>query len=360
MARLEVAQQGDQRVAVVPRGGHQVAAAHVEPLHAVEVLAEVALDGFECQAQVLGTRLAQHVEVQPFDAAGQTAVRRQLRGRDAEARTDHTRVIEVRLDGRVPGIDAQAARNAAQNGHRRETLVLRQGVESDMVAAAQNLLDVAVRVDGGVGVRHASELLEHEACLGGRGGGGTVGMAGQFGENAPHGAGLQGDDDLGARLAAHAVDQGEIRVEQPLVKHVTGRRHGLEIDHRDAFIQNGYKINNFVANRVPRASEIRINTHLYLPGPPYPPPAATAESSRPPQETPCRAPGRPKRRRGRFRPPDKAPCRAPDRPKSRGRGLPAASRDAVQGSPAAPKGAAESSRPRAGPCGGATVPTPPR
>ena len=349
MARLELAQQGDQRVAVVPRGGHQVAAAHVEPLHVVEVLAEVALDGFECQAQVLGTRLAQHVEVQPFDAAGQTAVRRQLRGRDAEARTGHTRVIEVRLDGRVPGIDAQAARNAAQNGHRRETLVLRQGVEGDMVAAAQNLLDVAVRVDGGVGVRHASELLEHEACLGGRGGGGTVGMAGQFGEDAPHGAGLQGDDDLGTRLAAHAVDQGEIRVEQPLVKHVTGRRHGLEIDHRDAFIQNGYKINNFVANRVPRASEIRINTHLYLPGPPYPPPAAAAESSRPFQEAPRKVPAAGQGAVQGFRPPKKPRQRVPGRLKRRRAGL-----------PAAPKGAAESSRPRAGPCGRAPVPTPPR
>ena len=195
MAGLEIAQQGDQLVAVVFGVGHQVPAAHVEPPDPVEVLPEMLFDGFQRQLQVVRARLAQHVEVQPVDPGGKIV---QFIGRNAEARAGDTRVIKVGLHGRILRVDAQAARNAAQQRHRPEALELRDRVEGDMVAATEYLVDIAVGIDGSVGVRRLAVLLEYKLRFGGGTRRGTVGMACQLGENAPHGAGLQGYDNFGA------------------------------------------------------------------------------------------------------------------------------------------------------------------
>ena len=195
MAGLEIAQQGDQLVAVVFGVGHQVPAAHVEPPDPVEILPEMLFDGFQRQLQVVRARLAQHVEVQPVDPGGQIV---QLIGRNAEARAGDTRVIKVGLHGRILRVDAQAARNAAQQRHRPEAPELRDRVEGDMVAATEYLVDIAVGIDGSVGVRRLAVLLEYKPRFGGGTRRGTVGMACQLGENAPHGAGLQGYDNFGA------------------------------------------------------------------------------------------------------------------------------------------------------------------
>lgn len=89
-----------------------------------------------------------------------------------------------------------------------------------MVAATEYLVDIAVGIDGSVGVRRLAVLLEYKPRFGGGTRRGTVGMACQLGENAPHGAGLQGYDNFGARLAAHAVDHGQIAIQQRLVEDV--------------------------------------------------------------------------------------------------------------------------------------------
>ena len=238
----EIAQQGDQLVAVVFGVGHQVPAAHVEPPDPVEILPEMLFDGFQRQLQVVRARLAQHVEVQPVDPGGQIV---QLIGRNAEARAGDTRVIKVGLHGRILRVDAQAARNAAQQRHRPETPELRDRVEGDMVAATEYLVDIAVGIDGSVGVRRLAVLLEYKPRFGGGTRRGTVGMACQLGENAPHGAGLQGYDNFGARLAAHAVDHGQIAIQQRLVEDVARRRQLQEVNHRNVF--------NWIRSLVPSA-----------------------------------------------------------------------------------------------------------
>lgn len=59
-----------------------------------------------------------------------------------------------------------------------------------------------------------------EARLGGGTCSRTVGMLRQLGKNAPHGAGLQGDDNFGARFPAHTVDSRQVPVQQLLVEDV--------------------------------------------------------------------------------------------------------------------------------------------
>ena len=118
------------------------------------------------------------------------------------------------------------------------------GIEGDMVAAAKYLFDIAVGIDRGVGMGGAAELLENKTRFGGGRSRRAVAVAGQFGKDAPHGAGLQRHDDLRARRAAHAVDDRQIAVERRFVEQVTGRRYFGKNDHRHgSFRKNSHKIN---------------------------------------------------------------------------------------------------------------------
>ena len=173
--------------------------------------------------------------MQPLDSIGESAVSGQLIGRDAQTRPRHAGVVEIRLDGRILGIDAQSARKAVDQRPLSETCVLRKGVEGYVAAAVQDLVDVVIRIGGGIGVGRTAELLQHKPCFGGRTGRGSVGVGRQLGEDAPHGAGLQGDDDLGTRFAAHAVDHLQIMVQQRLIEHVARRRQFQKVNHRAVF-----------------------------------------------------------------------------------------------------------------------------
>jgi hypothetical protein len=72
-------------------------------------------------------------------------------------------------------------------------------------------------------------------------------MAGQFGKDAPHGAGLQSHDNFSARFAAHTVDYRQITVQQLFVEDVTRRRQFQEVNHRVVLFQNSCKNSNFPA-----------------------------------------------------------------------------------------------------------------
>lgn len=232
MARPERFQNPDQLVAVVVGVGHQMAAAHIEPLDLVEESAEMLFDGFQRLSQVLGPRLAEHVEVQSLDTRGK--LRQLLRG-DAQPRPRHAGVVEVGLHGRVLRVDPQAARDAADQRPLAEPFELREGVESDMVAATQDFVDIAIRIDGRIGVRRAAELFTDEPRFGGRTGRRTVGVPRQIRKDAPHGAGLQRHDDFRARLPAHPVDDRKVPVEQLLVEDIARGGDFSKVDHRKRF-----------------------------------------------------------------------------------------------------------------------------
>ena len=231
MARPKIAQQRDQVVAIVVGVGHQVAAAHVEPLDAVEITAEMPLYGFERLAEMLRPRFAQHMEMQPLDPVGQTALRFQLLGGPSQPRTRHAGVVKIGLHGRIARVDAQTARDAAQQRHCAETAELSERIEGDMAAAIEYLADIAVGVDRSIRVRRLPELFAYQPGLGGRTGRRAVAVTRQQGEDTPHGARFERDDHLGARLAAHAVDDRKIPRQQTFVQQKTGRGSPLEINH---------------------------------------------------------------------------------------------------------------------------------
>ena len=236
MARTELPQQRNQRVAVVVGVGHQMAAAHVEPLDTIQILPEMPLHGLQRQTQVLGARLAQHMEVESLDPLGNPPVRRELLGRYAESRPGDTRVVEIRLDWRILRIDAQPARKAVDQGALPETIELRKGVEGNMVAVTQDFVDVAFGVDRRIGMGRTAVFLEDEAGFGGRAGRGSVRMAGQDGKDPPHGASLQGNDNLGTRFGAHTIDGRQIPVQQLLVEQVARRRHFQKVNHQKSSV----------------------------------------------------------------------------------------------------------------------------
>ena len=180
---------------------------------------------------MLRPRFAQDMEMQPLDPVGHPALRLQLLGGHTQPRPRHAGVVEIGLDGRIARIDAQAARDSAQQRHSAEPPELPERIEGQMTAAIENLADVAIGVDRSIGVRRLAELLPHQTGLGGRTGRRPVAVLRQQGEDAPHGARLEGDDHLGARLAAHTVDHREIALQQRFVQQETGRRNPLEINH---------------------------------------------------------------------------------------------------------------------------------
>ena len=162
-------------------------------------------------------------------------MRRQLFRRDTQPGAGNAGVVKVGLDGRILRIDPQAARETADKCPLAEALELGDGIEGDMVAATQYLVDIAVRIGRGIGVGGLSELLEDEARLGSRTCSRTVGVLRQLGENTPHGACLQSHDNFGARFPAHAVDSGQIPVQQFLVENVARRRQFQKVNHRIVF-----------------------------------------------------------------------------------------------------------------------------
>ena len=219
--RLELLQNADQLVAIVILVGHKVSAAHIEPFDPVEETTETLFDGIERQAQMFGAGLAQHVEMQSFHPGGQLL---QLPGRNTQPRTGHARVIEIGFYRRIAGVDPQAARNTAQQGHLSEPFELRNGIEGDVIAAIENLFDIPVGIYRSVRMRRTAELLENQPRLGQRRSGGSVGMLRKLRENTPHGTGLQSDDHFGTALPANAVDDRQIPIEQLLIQHKAGRR----------------------------------------------------------------------------------------------------------------------------------------
>ncbi len=148
----EIFQNGNQFVAVVPRGGHQMAAAHIEPLYPIEIRPEMRVSTASSASADVPGAIRRRRGNAALDARRKSAVRRQLFGRDAQPRTGNAGVVEVRFDGRILRIDAQAARKAADKGPLPEALELRDGVEGDMVAATEYLVDIAVGISRGVGV----------------------------------------------------------------------------------------------------------------------------------------------------------------------------------------------------------------
>ena len=131
----------------------------------------------------------------------------------AQARTRHGRVVEVGLDFRIFGVDAQSEGDLLGEGGGlfAEPVVLPQRVERQVTAVHQQLFEVLFGIYGRVGVRLAAHLLGDEPRLVHGAGGGAAQPLVDERERRPESIALQGADDLHAGLFLHEVQQLQIR-----------------------------------------------------------------------------------------------------------------------------------------------------
>lgn len=207
-------QQADEvgRVVVLPR--HEVAAAEVEPLDAVEPAAELLLDVRQRVLQGVAAALAVAMAVEALYAVGQRVG--QVLGQHAEARAGGAGIVEFRLYLAVFRVDAQPAGDAfgllpvplPDAGH--EAAERREGVERDVAAAPQDGVERGFLVGRGVGVGLRAEFLQRQPRLVGRGGRGVGDVFAENGECAPQGECLEGEDELHVGAPSDVLDEGEV------------------------------------------------------------------------------------------------------------------------------------------------------
>ena len=142
-----------------------VAAAQIEPLHALHIFAEALLKRRDRAHQIVRILLAQGVEMETVDTAQQVGL--EVFQRDAQTRGRAAGIVHCVLGrlGRAFGVEAQAAALARRAGQAAVRLPLVEGVEHNMVGIVQQLLKFALRIGGGVDVGLAAEFLMAEAGL---------------------------------------------------------------------------------------------------------------------------------------------------------------------------------------------------
>jgi len=105
-----------------------------------------------------------------------------------------------------------------------------------MVGVADDLRHVRLVVGGGIGVHLAAELLAGQARLVGRAGGRARQVAAHQVEGAEGGEALEREQDLAVRLALHALQNTQVRLQRGQVYHPAGRlRNALGVDGQHAF-----------------------------------------------------------------------------------------------------------------------------
>ena len=211
VAAAEVLQQSDEVRDVVVGTGDVVAAAHIEPLALSDKVGELLFGGLQAALEGIAVVFAEHVKVQTLNVFRQCVGH--IVTKDAQSRTRNGGVVEVGLDFRIFGVDAQSEAHLLGEGGRllTEPMVLSQRVEGQMTAVHQQLLEVLVGIDGCVGVSLAAHLLGDEARLVHGAGGGAAQPLTDEGERRPEGVALQGTDNAHAGLLLHEVQQLQIR-----------------------------------------------------------------------------------------------------------------------------------------------------
>ena len=104
-----------------------------------------------------------------------------------------------------------------------KALELLEGVEGDVGAAGQNLVDLAWGVDGGIGVGQTAQFLGGQAGFGERAGGGLGEHLTNNGEGIPEGKGLESQNDLGTTALLNIANEAHIAAESFGLQNVAWR-----------------------------------------------------------------------------------------------------------------------------------------
>ena len=230
IARAERAEQTDEMVRVVVGARDEMAAAKVEPLGLLKPRRKVGLNVHEGTLEGVAVVLAMVVDVEALDAFRQTLG--QLTCRHTKTAARRTGIVEQGLYLAIARIDAKAeADGMPAFGHtyiiicthtRQEPFVLREAVERDMAAPAQDVVERGVFVGWAVGVGGATKLFEGESRLVGRGGRGVGYVLAKDGEGAPQGKSLKSEDELHARFCGYLTDEAEVAPQLVFVEDVVG------------------------------------------------------------------------------------------------------------------------------------------
>ena len=158
----EPLQDAHELVPVVILARNVVPAAEVHPLHLVDVLAEMLLEGRKHAFQRVGVLLAQGMEVQSLNPVQE--FRFEFFFGDSEPRELAARVVQVGLDRRELGVYADAGADPRLECLVLEAHPLAEAVETDMVGQRKDFVDFVVGIDGRENVDFFIHLL---ACKSG-------------------------------------------------------------------------------------------------------------------------------------------------------------------------------------------------
>jgi len=214
----------DERVHIVVRTGDVMAAAEIEPLHALHVAAEAHFKRRDRAHEIVRVLLAQRVEMETLDAVEQ--VRLKVRLGDAQTRGRAARVIDgvVARLRRALRIETQTA---ALSGHARQIAVLfplRERVEHDVVGIIQDFMELVRRVRGRIDMRLAAEFLVTQPRLEqtGRGRSGEVFAQQRIGRK--HGKRLLREQDLRAAAPRDVAQHRKVLHKAVFVDDKAGSR----------------------------------------------------------------------------------------------------------------------------------------
>ena len=152
-----------QQQDIVVRARDMVTSAEVQPLHSIEVFAELLLHSFKRCCECVRPLLAERMEVQPVESRKQILPK--VCNLHPETRTGCTRVIDRMFLRRTLRVDPHAAGRTCRTRRRTEALPLGKGVEDNVVADRSELYNLLFLIGGLKDVVLPAHLLLRKASL---------------------------------------------------------------------------------------------------------------------------------------------------------------------------------------------------
>ena len=151
---------------VIAFSRHQVSSAKVQPLQLREPTPELRFKMLQRVLQCRSRTLAMAMAMEALDAFRQNV--RQLLRKHTEPAARGARVVKFCLYFTVFGVDTKPVRHKmlGEMGHFwQQPLILRKGIEGDVAAAMQYLVELIFLVCRAVGMGKGAELFKRKPCL---------------------------------------------------------------------------------------------------------------------------------------------------------------------------------------------------
>ena len=210
-----------------------MAAAEVDPVHALEEMAELLLDRRQRAFQGPEALLAQCVEVEPGDAVEIGALKRGPGG--AQPRARRAGVVDFGRALAVLRIEAHAEPQMRPFRLGAERLIaepvpLACGIEDHMVRQREHLGEVLARIGRRKAMHLAAVILTAKPGLPRSAGRGATEVPHDLGRRREHGECLERQQDARAAFRLHPAEQRQVPLQRHLVDHEARARHAREVE----------------------------------------------------------------------------------------------------------------------------------